>query len=584
MAQTTFIRLELLEAGDITLQQLITKVNENSEKLDSHDHTTSRGREVPLSSIIPDSALNMNNNSVLNVDTLSMLNKTSPSTLNNSVYFKNGELFVRDGSGREIQISREGAVISTAGNSRTPLWASATLNTAGLAKDAVMNNNWTAGDGKPDEITLAGTNLSVPPDTPSNGILGLWVTVEISSAEVGSVFLPWRKIEDVKDSIPIKVSSGTATANLVLTYTRVSGALTLDIQSNGSSETADANTVVKVYGAEAKGAQGATGETGAQGPAGADGEGVADGSVTSDKLNPELRSAVDGAVQIDSVELNDSDLSMASDGGTAKSFDLSGVASAFSIKEKLEGLSGAGRLDATAIKNLPEGSAPETGATIKTKLEGLQGTARLEASAIQNLPEPTSAETGETIKNKLEGLSGTDRLDVSAVEDAVSKTELNNEVGDVEDEVEEIKKEITKNDVIVNKQTLRITNLNFVDFPGNPMPVQDATYRLTIGDFGTQKFSGADLFTKILGTAGGVYNANNSISTPVYTFGPNEGVVAHLGRGATGNLLIALEDASRGADGKLAGNGQAEVDDLDVTLERGEFIVCLLYTSPSPRD
>ena len=127
--------------------------------------------------------------------------------------------------------------------------------------------------------------------------------------------------------------------------------------------------------------------------------------------------------------------------------------------------------------------------------------------------------------------------------------------------------------MVVSKQTLRITNLIFVDFPGNPVPVADATYRLTIGDFGTQKFSGADLFTKILGTAGGVYNANNSISTPVFTFGPNEGVVAHLGRGATGNLLIALEDASRGAGGKLAGNGQAEVDDLEVTLERGEFIV-----------
>ena len=49
MANTTFIDLELIEAEDITLAQLIAKINANSEKLDGHDHRTSRGREVPLS-------------------------------------------------------------------------------------------------------------------------------------------------------------------------------------------------------------------------------------------------------------------------------------------------------------------------------------------------------------------------------------------------------------------------------------------------------------------------------------------------------------------------------------------------------
>ena len=57
------------------------------------------------------------------------------------------------------------------------------------------------------------------------------------------------------------------------------------------------------------------------------------------------------------------------------------------IKGKLEGLSGASRLDASSIKNLPSaGSGSETGATIKSKLEGLSGNARLDASAIKNIP------------------------------------------------------------------------------------------------------------------------------------------------------------------------------------------------------
>ena len=565
MAQTNFIRLELLEAGDITLQQLITKINENSEKLDSHDHTTSRGREIPLSSIISDSSLNMSNNSVLNVDTLSMLNKNSPSTLNNSVYFENGELWVRDGSGRAIQISREGAVISTAGSSRTALLASATIKTGSVTGSAI--DNWVGADDYPSNFPAIADNLFRLPDlSDEESLLGVWFVVEIDGAEVSSVFFPWRVITS---STGIKISvSGNQFMNIIPTLHTNNSTFFYEVASLATSVRADANAVLKVYGAEAKGAQGATGDTGPTGPAGADGQGVTDGSVDSDKLNPELRSAVDGAVQIDSVELNDSDLSMASDGGTAKSFDLSGVASAFSIKEKLEGLSGEGRLDATAIKNLPSGGSGTVGPQGPTGPQGPQG-----PKGDKGDPGSGGSDTATEIVTKLEGLSGTGRLDVSAVENAVSKTELTQEVGDVEDEVEEIKKEITKNDVVVSKQTLRITNLNFVDFPGNPMPVQDATYRLTIGDFGTQKFSGADLFSKILGTAGGAYNANNSISTPVYTFGPNEGVVAHLGRGATGNLLIALEDASRNADGKLAGNGQAEVDDLDVTLERGEFIV-----------
>ena len=101
MARTTYLNLELLEAGDITLADLINIVNANSELISNHDHGTGRGREIALSSVIPDSDLNMNSQALLNVDTISMLSKTAPSTLNNSLYFKNGCLLYTSPSPRD---------------------------------------------------------------------------------------------------------------------------------------------------------------------------------------------------------------------------------------------------------------------------------------------------------------------------------------------------------------------------------------------------------------------------------------------------------------------------------------------------
>ena len=81
---------------------------------------------------------------------------------------------------------------------------------------------------------------------------------------------------------------------------------------------------------------------------------------TGGDVSSGLRSVIDGAVQIDSVELNDTSLDMASDGGTAKSIDFSGLRSrdtADEIRDKLAALQGTSRLDAGAIKNLPSGGS-----------------------------------------------------------------------------------------------------------------------------------------------------------------------------------------------------------------------------------
>ena len=240
MANTTFIDLELLEAGDITLAQLIDKLNQNTEKIDNHDHTTGRGREIPLSSIIADSSLNMNENSVLNIDTIGMLNKTSPSTLNNSVYFKNGELFIRDGSGREIQISQEGGLIATAGTSRTPLWASVNVTTGPLATGTRLGN-WVTAPDKPDSVTGIGSDLLVLPiHPPSNAILGYWVVSEIDGTEIDSYFFPWGGLYRSNTDRQLKIAvAGNKYGVITQGWLAGSQRFFVNPKSRGTSEDAD---------------------------------------------------------------------------------------------------------------------------------------------------------------------------------------------------------------------------------------------------------------------------------------------------------------------------------------------------------
>ena len=93
----------------------------------------------------------------------------------------------------------------------------------------------------------------------------------------------------------------------------------------------------------------------------------------------------------------------------------------------------------TRVLNKPTIPAGETGTTIVSKLESLTGTNRLQASAIRDLPEQRFTAVEETklqgiqeratrdqspteIKGSLESLTGNDRLDASAVKNLPSST------------------------------------------------------------------------------------------------------------------------------------------------------------------
>ena len=79
-----------------------------AQKLDSHSHIVGQGAVVPTSAISADADLNLNDNRLLLVKALGCQSQTEDSLINSSLYFKDGELYIRDGSGTVVQITSNG--------------------------------------------------------------------------------------------------------------------------------------------------------------------------------------------------------------------------------------------------------------------------------------------------------------------------------------------------------------------------------------------------------------------------------------------------------------------------------------------
>ena len=107
MAFTSNMNLELAEEF-INQTDLVRLVNANFRLLDAHSHISGQGRLVPVSALIAEADLSMNAYNVINLRAGSFSNLSVDSLLNASVFFKDSELFIRDGSGRVVQITSNG--------------------------------------------------------------------------------------------------------------------------------------------------------------------------------------------------------------------------------------------------------------------------------------------------------------------------------------------------------------------------------------------------------------------------------------------------------------------------------------------
>ena len=112
MARTQNLLLDKAEAGSTTAAELIKIFNDNMEKLDNHNHGSGNGRSVPTSGLTGDGDILMGNNTVGELKGLGLLSSAEDSLLNNSIFAKDGNLYTRDGAGRVIQLTGDGAVTS----------------------------------------------------------------------------------------------------------------------------------------------------------------------------------------------------------------------------------------------------------------------------------------------------------------------------------------------------------------------------------------------------------------------------------------------------------------------------------------
>ena len=111
MARTNNMNLRIVEEGITTLEDLTALINANMIIIDGHTHINSQGRPVPVSALIGDADLILNSNGVLNASFLNLNSSSVDSLINASLYFKDGELWVRDSAGNAVQVTSGGALI-----------------------------------------------------------------------------------------------------------------------------------------------------------------------------------------------------------------------------------------------------------------------------------------------------------------------------------------------------------------------------------------------------------------------------------------------------------------------------------------
>ena len=407
MANTTFINLELLESGQITFEQLIAKINENSQKIDLHDHTTGKGREIPLSSIIADADLDMNSNRFIDVNAIAMISRQDSSTLNNSIYFREGELYVRDGSGREIKVTHEGSS-GVSGGGKGRLIATATFTTAFTPTAGTQvtgaNITWTV---EPDfssatNYRVSGDLLNFP-QCLADGQVGFIVEGGIGNVSESCSYVPWSVYIGDYSTRNNAITNSNLTYKIGVSDDATIRALNLVAQRNFSTRHPDrfavygagspikANSTIRFY--EWLGGAGPPGATGPQGPKGDDG---ADSTVPGPQgpagpQGPPGMGGVAGASTFIALE------------DTPDAFgDAGQVVQVSGGRDELE----FGSLGFTSLNDTPNalGTAGQTPVvnSDRTALE---------------FQTPASTETAQTIRNKLETLTNEDRLNATAIKD-----------------------------------------------------------------------------------------------------------------------------------------------------------------------
>lgn len=104
-----------------------TNLNTSLDAIDNHDHTSNKGVRITPAAMNINAALEFNGNNALELKQVALENQSSqPTDQSRSLYAYSGELYYRDPSGNQVQLTSGGSV--NAGGSITNLSAPAAAN------------------------------------------------------------------------------------------------------------------------------------------------------------------------------------------------------------------------------------------------------------------------------------------------------------------------------------------------------------------------------------------------------------------------------------------------------------------------
>lgn len=118
---TPFLNLELPVVTTTLGPEWANQVNAALEVIDGHDHTSSKGKQIPTAGLNINEDLDIQSNALLNVNYINLETQTSvPSgaTFASSVSIFGGNLYFTNVSGTAVQITDGGALVSSPGNAQ----------------------------------------------------------------------------------------------------------------------------------------------------------------------------------------------------------------------------------------------------------------------------------------------------------------------------------------------------------------------------------------------------------------------------------------------------------------------------------
>jgi microcystin-dependent protein len=112
LAPTSNMNLQKAEPGVTPGPNWAQLLNDIVDALDSHDHSSGKGRRITTSGLNINAALEFNNNQATELNGALFTNLSELLADNNAVYVRDGNLYFNDNSGANVQITSGGAVAS----------------------------------------------------------------------------------------------------------------------------------------------------------------------------------------------------------------------------------------------------------------------------------------------------------------------------------------------------------------------------------------------------------------------------------------------------------------------------------------